>query len=111
VPPPFPQTHPSAQALPILVAEDNRQGMELLAQQAGLELRRLMREQGHCVVARELFRGSASFGACISVLEEVTGEVRGAGGGRCHRCTAGSAAGPAGPAVWSAEACRMGASF
>ncbi|KAI3426356.1 hypothetical protein D9Q98_008728 [Chlorella vulgaris] len=62
------------QALPILVADNNRQGLELLAQQAGMELPRLMHDYGHCVVARELFQGSTSFDAYISVLESVTGE-------------------------------------
>jgi hypothetical protein len=42
-----------------------------------MELPRLMHDYGHCVVARELFQGSTSFDAYISVLESVTGEVGG----------------------------------
>ena len=45
--------------------------------QAGLPLPRLMHEYGHCVVARELFQGSTTFDAFISVLESITGQVCG----------------------------------
>lgn len=48
---------PPSQALPILVADSNQAGMEALAAQAGMPLPRLMREYGHCVVARQLFQG------------------------------------------------------
>ena len=38
------------------MAEKRREGLELLARQAGMDLRRLMHDYGHCVVARQLFQ-------------------------------------------------------
>ena len=57
------------------MAEDNRVGLAALAAAAGMELPRLMRDYGHCVVARELYQGSTRFDAFIAVLESITGQV------------------------------------
>lgn len=65
--------------------------------QAGMALPRLMHDFGHCVVARELFQGSTSFDAYISVLEAVTGQVSvpaRAGGVRSGRRPAGRCSQP-----------------
>lgn len=38
------------------MAENNREGLELLARLAAMPLPRLMHDYGHCVVARQLFQ-------------------------------------------------------
>ena len=91
-PPPVPQ------ALPILVAEDNRAGLEALAAAAGMELPRLMRDYGHCVVARELYQGSTRFDAFIAVLESITGQV-----GRVGGRVAGSHCTSCGVCMWEGQ--------
>ncbi|KAL4421833.1 hypothetical protein ABPG77_001622 [Micractinium sp. CCAP 211/92] len=62
------------QALPMLMAEQNRDGLEQLAQQAGVTLHRLLQEYGHCVIARELFEGAPNFDSLIEFAESITGQ-------------------------------------
>ncbi|PSC70468.1 serine threonine-kinase ATR isoform X1 [Micractinium conductrix] len=62
------------QAVPVLVAENNRQGLEALAKQVDTTLPRLLREYGQCVVAREVWDSSPTLEACLSVMEAIMGE-------------------------------------